>query len=328
MGVDLRTNSIVVRDTRRNVNEILRAVRHLDIPARQVSIEARIVEIDTTYEAQLGVRFGLSNTRSFSGTLAGANQLAQGISAANISPVDDRLNFDLPAAILSSGATPGSIGLALAHLGPVLLDLELSALEEEGHTQIISKPRVVTSNLQKAIIQTGQEIPYQEATSSGATAIDFKKAVLSLEIIPQITPDDKVILKLKATQDTVGKQLLVSPGSTTASSGASGITAGAVVTPPIFGPPTINTQEVESFVVLNDNETVVLGGIYQLTKSNTLDRIPFISDIPYIGNLFKRRGIKNQKTELLIFLTPKIIKPGEGNMYAKRYVRERYKGAG
>jgi len=309
--VNSPTNTIIVRDVKRNLVEIRNFIRRMDIPARQVSIEARIVNIDTTYEAQLGVRFGVSNTRSLSGTLAGASQLANGTSISAVSPIDERLNFDLPASILSSGATPGSIGLALARLGPVLLDMELSALEEEDHTQIISKPRVVTANQQKAMIKTGVEIPYEQSTSSGATSVEFKDAVLSLEIIPQITPDDKIILKLKATQNTVGNQLLVAQGTTSSSSGTTaGSTGGTttISTPAVFGPPTINTQEVQSYVLLNDNETVVVGGVYQLTKSNTFDRVPFFGSLPIVGGLFRHRGIKNEKTELLIFLTPKIIK--------------------
>ena len=179
--------------------------------------------------------------------------------------------------------------------------MELSALEEEGHTQIISKPHIVTSNQQKAVIQTGEEIPYQQATSSGATAVDFKKAVLSLEIIPQITRDNKIILRLKATQDTRGEQLLVQNGDTPAN----------------FGPPTINTQGIESYITLNNQETVVVGGVYKITKTNVFDRVPFFSDIPLIGNLFKHKGVKNQKTELLIFLTPRIIHPHENRVAYK-----------
>lgn len=326
--VNVPTNSIIVRDVKRNLGEIKKFIRKMDIPARQVSIEARIVNIDTSYEAQIGVRFGVSNSRSLSGTLAGASQLANGTSVSAIVPIDQRLNFDLPANLLSTGTTPGSIGLALARLGPVLLDLELSALEEEGHSQIISKPRVVTANQQKATIQTGEEIPYQQATSSGATSVEFKKAVLSLEIVPQITPDDKIILKLKATQDTRGQQLLVAQGGTQVSSA----TTGSVVTstPAVFGPPTINTQEVQSYVVLNDNETVVIGGVYKLTKTNTLDRVPFFGSLPIVGGLFRHKGIKNEKSELLIFLTPKIIRqsPRLASAACERMNCVDYKGEG
>lgn len=304
-AADVRTNSMMIRDTKSNLKNVISYLRRIDIPAKQVSIEARIVNIDSRFEAELGVRFGISSGRHLSGTFAEASNIANGASISDFSslPADSRLNFNVPASKLSSGRTPASIGLALARLGPVLLDLELSALEEEGRSQIISKPRVVTSNQQKAIIQTGEEIPYQQATSSGATSIEFKKAVLSLEIIPQITPDNKIILKLKATQDTRGDQLLVQEATTN----------GSTTTPAVFGPPTINTQAVESYVLLNDNETVVIGGVYKLSKTNTIDRVPFISDLPLIGSLFKHRGIKNQKTELLIFLTPKIIHSTSGH---------------
>lgn len=319
VSVNAPTNSIIVRDVASNLTDIKKYVNRLDIPARQVSIEARIVNIDATYEGQLGVRFGVSNTHSLSGTLAGANQLRNGTNVAAVTPLSQRLNFNIPANVLSTGTTPGSIGLALARLGPILLDMELSALEEEGHTQIISKPRVVTANQQKATIQAGEEIPYQQATSSGATSIEFKKAVLSLEIVPQITPDDRIILKLKANQDTRGPQLLVAQGSDTtgSSSSGSGTSATTTSTPAVFGPPTINTQAVESQVLLNDNETVVIGGIYKLTKSNTFDRVPFFGSLPLVGGLFRHRGIKNEKSELLIFLTPKIIKQKPRN-YAEK----------
>jgi len=305
VAIDTRTNSLIIRDTKEVLRDILPEIRKLDVPARQVLIEARIVNIDTLYEEELGVRFGLSDTRHLSGTLAGANQLVQGISAPDVTPFTERLNFNIPASQLTTGANPGSIGLALARMGHVMLDLELSALEGEKHAQIIARPRVVTSNQQKALIQTGEEIPYQEATSSGATSVVFKKAVLSLEIVPQITPNNKIILNLKATEDTRGQNTAVGTGST-----------GTPVTIPA-----INTQEVQSNILLDDNETIVIGGVYKVITQNTLDRIPFFGTIPIIGNLFTHRGVHDEKHELLIFITPKIITaathaqesvPGEG----------------
>lgn len=293
VAVDSRTNSLIIRDTGQNLNDILPEIKKLDVPARQVLIEARIVNIDTTYEEELGVRFGTSDTRHLSGTLAGANQLTQGTAVASITPLADRLNFNVPASQLFTGATPGSIGLALARIGPVMLDLELSALEGERHAQVIARPRVVASNQQKAIIQTGEEIPYQEATSSGATSVVFKNAVLSLEITPQITPDNKVILKLKATEDTRGDNTAV----------------GATANNTPITIPAINTQSVESSVLLQDKETIVLGGVYREVKRNSLDRIPFFGTIPVIGNLFTHTSEHNEKHELLIFITPKIIRP-------------------
>lgn len=299
VAVDSRTNSLIIRDTKQNLDDIIPEIKWLDIPARQVLIEARIVNIDTSYEQQLGVRFGVSDTQNLSGTLAGANQINQGIPPAFVKPFTDRLNFNIPAAALFDGAVPGSIGLALAKLGPVLLDLELSALEGEQHAQVISRPRVITSNLQKATIQTGEEIPYQEATSSGATSIVFKKAVLSLEIIPQITPNNKIILHLKATEDTRGQNIAVGATTTAGSTGAAS---------PV-NIPAINTEEVESNVLLNNKETIVVGGVYKTIKINTMDRIPFFGTLPVVGHLFTHEGIHNEKHELLIFLTPKIITP-------------------
>lgn len=292
VAVDTRTNSLILHDTQQTIDTLMPEIRRLDVPARQVLIEARIVNIDTTYEEELGIRFGVSDTRHLSGTLSGANQLTQGVAVSEITPLADRLNFDGAANVLFSGARPGSIGLALARLGPVMLDLELSALESERHAQIIARPRVVTSNQQKARIQTGEEIPYQEATSSGATSVVFKKAVLSLEIIPQITPDNKIILNLKATQDTRGENIAVSSGTATTS--------------PVTIP-AINTQEVSSIISLNDNETIVIGGVYRSDKRNTWDRIPFFGSLPVVGNLFTHRGERNEKHELLVFITPKII---------------------
>jgi type IV pilus assembly protein PilQ len=285
VAVDIRTNSIIIRDTRATIADIRHTIRKIDIPAKQVLIEARIVNIDCDYEEQIGVRFGLSDTRHLSGTLDAANQLAQGVNAADVTPFTQRLNFDIPASRIFDGVRPGSIGLALAHLGPVLLDLELSALEGERHAEVIARPRVVTSNQQKAMIQTGEEIPYQESTSSGATSVTFKKAVLSLTIIPQITPNNKIVLDIRATEDSRGQSITV--GTTTV--------------------PAINTQEVQSKVLLNDNETIVIGGVYKQTKIKTIDRIPFFGSLPVVGYLFRHKGESNEKRELLIFITPKII---------------------
>lgn len=312
VAVDSRTNSLIIRDTRDNLRAILPEIKKLDIPAKQVLIEARIVNIDIQYEEQLGVRFGTSNTRSLSGTLAGANQLAQGVNVADVTPLADRLNFNVPATTLFNGSVPGSIGLALAHLGEVYLDLELSALEGERHAKVISRPRVVTSNQQKAMIQTGEEIPYQESSSSGATTVAFKKAVLSLEIVPQITPDNKIVLTLKATQDSRGINTAI--GATA---------AGTPITIPA-----INTQEVQSNVLLNDNETIVIGGVYKEVKINTWDRIPFFGTLPIVGNFFSHKGVNNEKHELLIFITPKIITAKSKYAEAKGELDAEVKGDG
>ncbi len=296
VAVDKHTNSIILRDVKNNLRDVKIAIKRLDIPARQVLIEARIVTIDVDFEKELGARFGISNPNHLSGTFFGANSLAQGTTLPNVTQpggtIDptQRLNFNTPA--LASGvfgATPGSIGLAVAKVAGVYLDMELSALEGENHLEIIASPRVMTSNQQKAVIKTGEEIPYQESTSSGATSVTFKDAVLSLEIVPQITPNNKIILDLKATEDTRGTDTLTAPG-------------GSAV-------PSINTQAVSSNVLLNNNETIVVGGVYTQTKRHQYERIPFLGSIPVIGYLFKHSHDENRKQELLIFLTPKIISP-------------------
>jgi type IV pilus assembly protein PilQ len=292
VAVDPRTNSLIIRDTKENIRGIIPEIKKLDIPAKQVLIEARIVNIDILYEERLGVRFGTSNTRSLSGNLNGANQLAQGTAVNQITPLTDRLNFNLPASALTiDNASPGTIGLALAHLGRIYLDLELSALEGEDHAKVISSPRVVTANQQKATIKTGEEIPYQESASSGATTVAFKEAVLSLEITPQITPNNKIVLSLTATQDRRGINTAI------------GTTTGGI---PITIP-AINTQSVQSNVLLNDNETIVVGGVYREVRNNHWDRIPFLGTLPIVGNFFSSKSITNEKHELLIFITPKII---------------------
>lgn len=318
VAVDARTNSLIIRDTALNLSELLRSIRRLDIPARQVLIEARIVNIDAAYEEEIGVRFGVSDTRHLSGTLSGANQLAQGVGVANVTPFTDRLNFNIPAAKLFNSSIPGSIGLAVARLGHFLFDLELTALEGERHAQIVARPRVVTSNQQKAIIQTGEEIPYQQSTSSGATAVTFKKAVLSLEITPQITPDNKIILRIRATQDSRGENTAI------------GDVNGVPLTVPA-----INTQEVESHILLNDNETVAIGGVFRQVKQNAYDRIPFFGQLPFVGYLFRHNNQHFERHELLIFVTPKIImasldKPTLVRNHISRFRNHvpKFKGAG
>ncbi|GAG22517.1 unnamed protein product, partial [marine sediment metagenome] len=224
-----------------------------------------------------------------SGTFNAANELAKGTDPANIKPATDRLNVDLPAMnILSS--RPASIGVALANLGKDhLLDLELSALEKEGGGEIISSPRLITSNKQPAYIEEGTEIPYEEATSSGATSIEFKKAVLSLNVTPQITPDGRVILSLRINQDTVSSEQL-----------------GSV--------PAIDTRKIETQVLVNNGDTIVLGGIFQQIKTKQVFRVPLLGDLPVIGYLFRQTNSVNAKSELLIFLTPKIIQDGYENV--------------
>ena len=257
-------------------------MKRLDIPVKQVVIEARIVDVTKQCEDDLGISWGISKPTHLSGTLAGANQLAQGVAPANVTPLADRLNLDL-AALPTSGLQPASVGIALAKLGGgVLLDLELSALESVGNAEIIASPRLMTTNQQSALIESGQDIPYQQATSSGATAVAFKKAVLSLKVTPQITPDGKLLMDLLITQDADSGQR-------------------------VQGVPIILTKSIQTNVLVNNGQTIVLGGIYKADKNNSIVRIPFLGGLPLVGHLFSRTQITSDNEELLIFITPRII---------------------
>ncbi len=278
VGADHRTNTLWLRDTAKHIAEAKKFIKRLDIPARQVLIEAKIVSIDDSYAKDLGVRFGVSNPSwRLQGKLNDNPSLA------------DRLNFDLPAA---STSRPGSIALSMLSLGGrTILDLELSALEEEGHAEVISSPRIITSNQQPAMIQQGEEIPYLESTSSGATSVSFRKAVLSLEITPQITPDDNIILTVRVTQNRRGEQIVA--------------TSNGDVNPLL--PPAINTNEVESQVFLKNTHTVVIGGIYQTEKSTVVKRIPFFGKLPLLGYLFMSKSTNTVRKQLIVMITPRII---------------------
>ncbi len=287
LSVDARTNSIWLQDTGAKLSEIKALIKKLDVPVRQVLIEARIVIINRDFEQDLGIRFGVTKADSLSGTLAGANEINSGTapSGTTTSPSGvptNRLNLDLAAA--PTTGTAASIGLALAKLGNgVLLDLELSALEVEGKGEVISSPRLITANQQEATIEAGEEIPYQEQSSSGATTTAFKKAVLKLQVTPQITPDDNIILDLKVNQDTRAPGL-------------------------VNGVPSILTKQIQTNVLVSNGQTVVLGGIYKQTKSEFVNRIPFLGEMPFIGPLFRNKKQAIKKEELLIFITPKVIK--------------------
>lgn len=281
LSVDTRTNTIWIQDTGLQIDEIRNLISQLDVPVKQVLIEARIVDVTKDFERDLGVLFGISRPTHLSGTLAGANQLAQGITPPNVTPIAQRLNVNLAAPV--SAGVPGSIGIALAKLGDgILLDLELSALESEGKGEIIASPRLITTNQQAAVIESGEEIPYQESTSSGATAIAFKKAVLSLKVTPQITPDNKILMTLQINQDKPSAQLF-------------------------NGVPAIRTKEIQTNVLVNNGQTIVLGGIYEQDKNNAINRIPFLGSLPIVGALFRNTHTTISNEELLIFITPRII---------------------
>ncbi|HCC82682.1 MULTISPECIES: type IV pilus secretin PilQ [unclassified Methylophaga] len=287
--VDQRTNSLLLRDTARNLADVRKLIEKLDIPVRQVLIESRIVIANNDFTKELGVRFG---TSAESGTLgAGTSGSLEGLQvpANNLDAVvptnqaglrGQDLNVNLPVA-----NPAGTIALALAKLPlGAVLELELSAMQEEGKGEIISTPRVITSNQKQATIEQGTEIPYQEASSSGATSVSFKEALLKLDVTPQITPDDRIVMDLEVNKDEVGAIFL--------------------------GVPSIDTRSVRTQVLVDNGETVVLGGIYEQTSRTESTRVPFFGDLPYVGFLFKTNTNEDRQRELLVFVTPKIIKEG------------------
>lgn len=284
--VDERTNTLLVQDTAAKLAEIRKLIAQLDIPVRQVLIESRIVLANNDFARELGVQFGVAKRTTYDNdhilTIGGTQENGFEVTGpqTGFNPGDNTegLLVDLP--IASAGS---SIGLAIGKLGSHLLQLELSALESEGKGEVISSPRVLTSNQKAAYIETGTEVPYQESTSSGATSISFKKAVLRLEATPQITPDDRIIMDLLINKDAVGE-----------------ITATNV--------PTIDTNEISTQVLVDNGETLVLGGIYEETNTQAITRTPFFGELPVIDWLFKRTVKEHDKQELLIFVTPKIVK--------------------
>ena len=295
VGVDLRTNSLIVKDLADNIEVIKSVISSLDIPVHQVEIEARIVTVDEGTLDEIGVRWGVSNTNgsfttggSIEGNLGLDYEQKTGDNASssdnnsNTQRVDDFLNVNLGA--VSPNA--GSIAFQVANLGKdLLIDLELSALQAESRAEIISSPRLLTTNKRPAYIEQGTELPYLEASSSGATAVSFKKAVLSLSVTPQITNDNKLVLDLEVTQDKPA--ITVKSGTGEAMS--------------------ISTQRIGTQVLVNDGETIVLGGIYQHEMQENEDKIPLLGDIPFIGQLFRRNYETMGKRELLIFVTPRIM---------------------
>lgn len=287
VNVDDRTNTILIKDTARNIESVRKLIERLDIPVRQVLIESRMVTVRDSVTDELGIRWGFSDQQSSgntnqgtSGSAGGANSIANGV----IPSLDNRWNVNLPA---SNPA--GSIAFHIARLSDgTLLDLELSALEQENKGEIIASPRITTANQKEARIEQGVEIPYVQASSSGATTVEFKKAVLSLTVTPQITPDNKIILDLIITQNTRGETVQTPTGPATA----------------------IDTQQIQTQVLVDNGETIVLGGIYQQQVLSTINKVPLFGDIPYVGVLFRSTREVNEKNELLIFVTPKIITDG------------------
>ena len=301
VAIDERTNTLLVQDTSARVASIRLLVATLDIPVPQVLIESRIVIVNDDYSRELGVRFGATVVQdnsgdgllSFTGTSAGSETIVQsGINNINNTgtpfpvttpPIGQRYNVNLPL------ATPaGQFALAILD-SDFLVDLELSALQAEGEGEIISTPRLITANQKEGRIEQGVEIPYQESSSSGATTTSFKEAVLSLTVTPQVTPDDRVIMDLIVTKDSVGELVASATG-------------GFV--------PSIDTRSIITQVLVDDGQTVVLGGIFETEERQTISKVPVLGDIPVLGYLFRASVIENNQAELLIFVTPKILREG------------------
>jgi type IV pilus assembly protein PilQ len=326
---DIRTNKLFVRDTGARLDEVRRIISQLDVPVRQVLIEARIVEADDLFSRNLGVKLGYNDLKStyyttasqidpvtgqpvainvpvygagsalagsnaystLSGNLQGVGDLssqlgcnASGTCAAGIGRPTALANtnfVNLPAAAIA-GSNPASFAISL--FGSSLtrfLNLEISALEADQRGKVVSSPRVLAADQGRAVIEQGTELPYQSATSSGATSISFKKATLRLEVVPQITPEGNVIMKVKVNRDAVGR-----------------------ITPAGFA---IDTRAVETDVLVENGGTVVIGGIYEQVESNQVNKVPFLGDIPILGALFRNTTRTNNKTELLVFLTPRVV---------------------
>ncbi|MGD9599628.1 MAG: type IV pilus secretin PilQ [Steroidobacteraceae bacterium] len=305
VAVDERTNTLLLQDTADKLADIRRLVGTLDIPVRQVLIEARIVVVNDDFTRELGVRAGftgidVSNGGTQLGMVSGsaaatdtglASALDNLANSGTVTPVEiptgagaaNRYNVNLPV------ANPAG-RLAFMLLGSdYIVDLELSAAQAEGRGEIISSPRVITANQREASIEQGVEIPYQESASSGAATIQFKKAVLSLKVTPQITPDNRIILDLNVKKDSVGAVIV----------GSGGVNV-----------PSIDTREITTQVLVNDGQTVVLGGILETERRETEKKVPYLGDIPGLGILFKQKSKTNNKDELLIFVTPKILREG------------------
>lgn len=285
--IDVSSNTVFVQESERNLSKIQKIIDQVDNPSRQVMIESKIVIAEDNFAKELGSRFGIvSNTTLMPGGASRNNQFyTSGSLASNYNTVANGitttpgdLNVNLPATM----STAASIGMTLFRLpAGMLLNLELSAAEQDGRSKTVSSPKIITSNQKKATIDSGVQIPYLQASSSGATSVSFKDATLGMDVTPQITPDDKVNMTLVIKKESVGS---------------------------IYnGVPSINTRKITTDVLVGNGETAVLGGIYEETLSKGLDKVPFFGDLPGVGNLFKRISQKKGKAELIVFITPSIM---------------------
>ncbi|MHB9117069.1 MAG: type IV pilus secretin PilQ [Burkholderiales bacterium] len=289
--LDARTNTLFVQDTPTKLEEVRKLLSQIDVAVKQVLIDARIVEASDSFSKNIGVRLGLPNTAirsvdattqvSTTGKLEDFTNMFPVGGGSSSTKLPDNLSVNLPAAGIGGNAA-GSIAMIFSNAVTGTLHLELSALEADGGGKVISNPRIVTADQVEATIQQGTQIPYQQATSSGATSISFVNASLSLKVKPQITPDDNIIMDLKINKDSVGQVTNAGPA--------------------------IDTKQITTQVLVENGGTVVIGGIYTQNKNNTVTKVPLLGDIPVVGNLFKQRSNSDNKTELLIFVTPKILR--------------------
>jgi len=287
--VDDRTNSIIAYQTQERLDELRRIIAQLDIPVRQVMIEARIVEANVNYDKALGVRWGGASRRG-NWSLYGKDGATSFDDGQAFLPGSDTVgDFTLedgvaPVPFVDMGVAGSTSGIGIGFLTDnLVLDLQLSAMESSGNGEIVSQPKVVTADKETAKILKGQEVPYQEASSSGATSTSFKEAALSLEVTPQITPDNRIIMEVKVTKDAPDFQRAIN------------------------GVPPINKNEVNAKVLVSDGETIVIGGVFENTQTKAVEKVPFLGDMPYLGRLFRRDIVRDNKTELLVFLTPRIM---------------------
>ena len=287
--VDERTNTLLVQDIPAKLEEVRELIQRLDTPMRQVMIESRVVIANNDFTRDLGVRFGLAKKGSAGdgNYLIGGTLPASGFETGVVPPTD---LTDIGAGLLvnlpkvSGAGRGGSLGMLIGSVGTYLVGLELSAMQQEGKGELISMPKVITADQSKAVIKQGIEVPYQSATSSGATSVSFKEAVLKLEVTPQITPDDRIIMDLTITKDR--------PDFTRS----------------VLGTPPLEKREIQTNVLVNNGDTVVLGGILEDEKSQNQEKIPVLGDMPFVGVLFKQELNKNLSNELLFFITPRILK--------------------
>ena len=286
---DERTNTLMISDIPKKVAQMRELISHIDRPVDQVLIEGRIVIASDTFARDLGAKFGIGGTRTYNN---GDNVATIGSGASGLGDATRGLNVNLPAGSFTNGAA-NAPSIAYTLLGANFnLDLELTALQEEGRGEVISNPRIVTANQREGVIKQGKEIGY--VTITGGTAgtaatpnVQFKEVLLELKVTPTITSDNRVFLNMNVKKDEVDQYIELKGYGTV---------------------PTINRREINTAVLVDDGQTVVIGGVYEFTDRSSVSKVPFLGDIPFLGNLFKKRGRSKEKAELLIFVTPKVLR--------------------